>query len=76
MMLNQKIIERRRALSIVIALFAFLVILIAPKIIDNINSSVESMFSKVNGESLVDSNIVIIKITEKDAYLTGRGSIK
>lgn len=71
MMLNQKIIERRRVLSIVIVLFAFLFILIFPKISDDINSSVESIFSKVSGEELVDSNIVIIKITEKDISSLG-----
>ena len=75
-MLNQKIIERRRVLSIVIVIFAFLFVLIAPQISDNINSSVGSMFSKVRGEELVDSNIVIIKITEKDISALGGWPLK
>lgn len=76
MKLNQKIIERRRVLSIVIVLFAFILILIAPKISDNIISSTESMFSKVNGEISVDSSIVIIKITEKDISAMGGWPLK
>ncbi|MCF6271024.1 MAG: sigma 54-interacting transcriptional regulator [Melioribacteraceae bacterium] len=76
MKLNQKIIERRRILSISILLLVFLFIIVSPKISDSINNSVESVFVKVNGEGVVDSNIVIIKITEKDISALGGWPLK
>ncbi len=76
MKLNRKIIKSRRVLSLVIILSVFLFIFISPKVSDSINNSVKSTFFMVTGESVVDSNIVIIQITEADISALGGWPLK
>jgi DNA-binding NtrC family response regulator len=76
MKLNQKIIERKREIGIALVLFLALLLFSFPNVSDTINYSLESTFYKIAGEDKVDTNIVIIKITEKDISALGGWPLK
>ncbi len=74
--INRILIERKKELSIALLFFVSLFLFVFPKFVDKANNSVEYLFYNVAGESAVDTNIVIIKITEQDISALGGWPLK
>ena len=76
MKLNQNLLKNRNAINIIIILIVFFILIVFPKASQVTNEIIESTFYSIKGEQQVDSNIVIIKITDKDISALGGWPLK
>ncbi len=75
-MKSTKIFSKKFFIKTFIALISFLFLILFPGVSDSIDKNSETFLYKLNGESLPDTNIVIIHINENDISAVGPWPIK
>lgn len=72
----QKLLDVRRLIKLIIVSAAFLVLLLTPSLFQSFNDQYTKIIYQIKGESIVDTNIVLIEITKDDIDNLGGWPLK
>ncbi|NOG97780.1 MAG: sigma 54-interacting transcriptional regulator [Ignavibacteriae bacterium] len=72
----QNLLENKKHLKISTVIFAFVLVMFFSPISNNINHTIQSFFKKTAGNSIPDTNIVLIHITKNDIEKLGTWPLK
>ncbi len=72
----QKLLENKKHLKISAVIFALVLVLFFNPVSESINYTLQGVFQKLSGESIPDTNLVIIKIDNQDIEKLGSWPLK